>query len=449
VTMKRTRLFFLIEGYLDGTSTAGEREELAAAVAADPARREVFVAQVRLARQLRAALRPRAAASTWDKIARLTTDEDTARRQRIADRVDVALDSKAARPPRTSRGLWVGGAVLAAAAIVFLVVRPDRDRDHDRFEPSAAAPPPGAALSTPPPLPGAAAEDSPPGATPVARAPAAPPASSLPESPPRRPPASPEPPAATRAALEAEMVAAGEPALTARADVLQYLGFDVPRPLRAVRGRLRPRFTQLVAGFSGTGLRTYFHRDQGGLRGGGARVFIAASALTGTAAPDELHLRYYVRLSEGFDFAGGGILPGLCLGDCTAGVVAVRPRGAVVRPRWSPMGELSFDPLPGRRPAEGRWRGILGRGTWHCIELRVKLNTPGGDDGEVEGWLDGARAVSLAGLRLRDTADTRLQGVWFQTMYRGGAARPPARDGDATFDNLAVAGRYVGPRTPP
>ncbi len=256
-----------------------------------------------------------------------------------------------------------------------------------------------------------------------------------PPLPPALPPVSPPPPAPSplpadpRAALAVEMRAAGEPALAARGDVLQYLGFDAARPLRAVRGRLRPRFTQLTTGLSGSGLRVYFHRDGVGLPAGGARVFVAASALASAEDPppahDELHLRYHVRLSEDFDFAGGGVLPGLCLDPCADGPRAARLPGRIIRPRWTPKGELVFDPLPGKRPRDGRWQRSLVPGTWHSIELRVKLNRPGAADGAVEGWLDGARAISLDGLRWRDSAATGLQGVWFHTMFRGPAAGPP------------------------
>jgi hypothetical protein len=436
--MKRTRLFSLIEGYLEGTTSPAERQELADAVTADPDLRERFIAQILLARRLRAALRPRAEGSTWAKISSLTTPQGPARRQRLADRVDAALDRRAASR-RTGRVAWVAAGVTAAAAIAFLVARPDRDRSDPM---ATLAPQPAREPAVLPPAP---IEALPPRAAPgptvgenrptVAPLP-------LPLPPP--PPSAPEPvPLEPRAALAAEMLAAGEPALAARGDVLQYVGFDVPRPLRAIRGRLRPRFTQLATGLTGTGLRVYFHRDQVGLPGGGARVFIAASALTAAAdtppARDELHLRYHVRLSETFDFAGGGVLPGVCLGGCAG----------VIRPRWNAFGELLFDPIAGRRPAEGRWQGgLLARGTWHSIELRVKLNTPGAADGAVEGWLDGVRAVSLAGLRLRDTESTGLSGVWFHTMYRGPAGRAPARDGDATFDNLAVGTGYLGPAPP-
>jgi hypothetical protein len=445
--MKRTRLFHLIEGYLDGTLTPAEREELAAAVTADASIRDRFVAQVLLARRLRAALLPRSA-GTWEKIDSLTTIQEPARRQRLADGVDAVLDRERNVRRRKAALGWVAAGAAVAVATAFLVARRGGDPGGIPPTPITAAPGPERPTQALAPGPATGPEDlaAPPPATgslPRPRPPAGAPSPSVARADPA--------PADPRATLAAEMVAAGEPALAARGDVLQYLGFDVARPLQAVRGRLRPRFTQLATGLTGSGLRVYFHRDQAGLPGGGARAFIAASALTEAPQPapprDELHLRYYVRLSETFDFAGGGVLPGLCLGGCAEGPRNARP-GGIIRPRWTPFGELLFDPLPGVRPRDGRWQRLLTPGTWHCIELRVKLNAPGASDGAVDGWLDGTRAVSLVGLRLRDTEATRLQGVWFQTMFRPGGPAPK-RDGDVTFDNLAVATGYLGPRTAP
>ena len=75
----------------------------------------------------------------------------------------------------------------------------------------------------------------------------------------------------------------------------------------------------------------------------------------------------------------------------------------------------------------------------------MKLNTPGAADGAVEGWLDGVRAVSLTGLRLRDTDDHPPAGGVVPDDVPGPGGPAPARDGDATFDNLAVATGYLGP----
>ena len=55
--MKRTRLFVLVEGYLERALSADERRELESAVHGDPELRRAFVAEVRLARRLRAVMR--------------------------------------------------------------------------------------------------------------------------------------------------------------------------------------------------------------------------------------------------------------------------------------------------------------------------------------------------------------------------------------------------------
>jgi hypothetical protein len=194
-----------------------------------------------------------------------------------------------------------------------------------------------------------------------------------------------------------------------------------------------------------------------GLKAGGARLFISSAAQTfedraaapRPVSPDELYLRYYVRLSEDFDFGAGGLLPGVCVGICVPARRARGAEGGIIGPRWTPFGELAFEPLPGTRPRERRWQKFLDRGGWHAVELRVKLNTIGADDGVVEGWFDGEKASSMAGLRLRDADTTHLEGVAFETLFRGRKAFGPTRDASATFDNVVIALGYIGPRREP
>jgi hypothetical protein len=245
----------------------------------------------------------------------------------------------------------------------------------------------------------------------------------------------------------AEMEAAEGPALARRPDILQYAGFDGAVPFGFVlQGRLRPRFAGLGPGMTGNGLRIALPRGQVGPRGGGARLFISTAAQTETRPPDELHVRYHVRLSADFDFGGGGVLPGLCVGECRSGPGAQRD---VVRPHWTPFGELVFQRLPDTLPKDRRWKRFLARDTWHAVELRVKLNTPGAADGIVEAWLDGDKAVSVTNLRLRDVETTHLGGVHFETAYKArerAAPGAPARDAEVTFDDIVVAAGYIGPR---
>jgi hypothetical protein len=95
-----------------------------------------------------------------------------------------------------------------------------------------------------------------------------------------------------------------------------------------------------------------------------------------------------------------------------------------------------------------RWRRALEPGTWHAVELRVKLNAPDASDGVVEGWLDGEKAAALRGLRLRELPDMAVEHVAFEASFRGALEGGPAHEVEATFDDLVVARSYIGPRGP-
>ena len=257
--------------------------------------------------------------------------------------------------------------------------------------------------------------------------------------------------------MVAKLAQAEGPELARRADVLEYVGFDrASGGLSAFRGRLPPRFNKLAPGLSGSGLRVSYGVAPGGWKAGGTRFFLSAAAQTAaeTAAqsvaphspPDDLHLRYYVRLSDDFDFGGGGTLPGLCVGACRPAWRAAGAEGRAIRLHWTRFGELAFEALPGGAPKKRRWDRFLARGTWHALEVRVKLNTPGVADGVVEGWFDGDKAVSLDGLRLREASSTHVEGVLFESFRRVRGAAAPTGAGATTFDNVVMAREYIGPR---
>jgi hypothetical protein len=437
----RTRLFVLAEAYVDGTLDAAGRAELAAAVTADPTMKLRFVEQVLLAHRLRATLRPREG-DTWTRIATRLGPEAGEQGRKLADRVEATIDRRVRR--RTSVPWALAGLVAAAAVFAFVVTRAHRNppvargnRDRPPIlanTPAASPPAPAPELTVAPRLP----PPSPPSPSPAAGHPAG-----------VAVPAPPAPPAGARGKMVAEAEGSEEPVLARRSDLVQYLGFD--RPFRGMlAGRLRPRFAGLGPGLTGNGLRVAFVGNRAGLAAGGVRVFIATAAQSKSAPAepprDELYLRYYLRLGADFDFAGGGVLPGLCVGQCAP---ARPPRGAegvLVRPHWTPLGELVFQPLPGTLPRDRRWKRFLETDRWVVLEIRVKLNSPGASDGIVEGWVGGDKVVSLTGLRLRDDAATHLEGVMFEAAYKGRRRGTPAREAEMTFDDMAVAGGYIGPR---
>ena len=51
-------------------------------------------------------------------------------------------------------------------------------------------------------------------------------------------------------------------------------------------------------------------------------------------------------------------------------------------------------------------------GKWHCIQLRVKLNTPGKNDGEINYWIDG-HENDITGLRFRNDYSWNISKWWW------------------------------------
>ena len=114
---------------------------------------------------------------------------------------------------------------------------------------------------------------------------------------------------------------------------------------------------------------------------------------------DELYCSYYVRFAPGFDFVKGGKLPGLPAG---------RPTGAATSRRAGRM--VSAHDVAHRREVvqyvyhvdqptiygeDFHWdmggQRVFRPGTWHRVEHRIVINSPGQRDGIVQGWFDGAR----------------------------------------------------------
>jgi hypothetical protein len=81
--------------------------------------------------------------------------------------------------------------------------------------------------------------------------------------------------------------------------------------------------------------------------------------------------------------------------------------------------------------------GVLGPGSWHCIEGQVRLNRPGRSDGLLRGWVDGIEAFSRDGLRFRDSARVGIDDFWLN-VFSGGKAPSPERL-DLRLDEVVVS----------
>jgi hypothetical protein len=67
----------------------------------------------------------------------------------------------------------------------------------------------------------------------------------------------------------------------------------------------------------------------------------------------------------------------------------------------------------------GRGSFKFATGQWTTVSERVKLNTPGKADGELELFANGKSVVNISGLILRDSAAGKMRGIQMQTFFGG------------------------------
>ncbi|MBX6313863.1 MAG: hypothetical protein IRY99_13245 [Isosphaeraceae bacterium] len=166
---------------------------------------------------------------------------------------------------------------------------------------------------------------------------------------------------------------------------------------------------------------------------------------------EALHLRYYVRFAASFDFVKGGKLPGLCGGRIYSGQkIPDGTDGFSTRFMWRRRGDGEvYAYLPtsiehGTSLGRGSWR--FRPGTWHALEQKVVLNTPGRADGYIRVWFDGKPVLEQRALEFRTVEDLKIEGIFFSTFFGGDDpswATPKSTYAD--FADFVVSDRYIGP----
>jgi hypothetical protein len=87
----------------------------------------------------------------------------------------------------------------------------------------------------------------------------------------------------------------------------------------------------------------------------------------------------------------------------------------------------------------------LSPGKWYCLEMMLKLNTPGRRDGEIRAWVDDELAVSVNHLRLRDMASMKIRRFTLEAYFGGAlASDTPPKDQRLYIDDFAVATCRIG-----
>jgi len=251
-----------------------------------------------------------------------------------------------------------------------------------------------------------------------------------------------------------------EPGLKGRKDILFFEPFETADWWKRWGLRTPPRNLTLLREASVTDVGRAVAKIRfirGGHYGSGWSWKIAP-------ALEEAYLRYYVKFEKGFDFGRGGKTPGM-MGWAPGrqagwgGRRANGTNGFSTRICWSRDGAITmytyhadqktiYGDAFETRTADGLARWTPDR--WTCMELHMKLNTPGArrgekgkHDGIVELWRDGELIGRKADVRFRDLPTMKLDNL-FVNAYFGGTWTCP-RDQHIFYDNIVLAKGPIGP----
>ena len=188
---------------------------------------------------------------------------------------------------------------------------------------------------------------------------------------------------------------------------------------------------------------------------------------------DEVFMRHYVRYGSDYGFTSHGG-SGFCASSQAEGF---GPGGHAGRAPggdkffWStlePIGRAAQGKAPGPLIFYSYWWKMKpdGKGnhwgnwfrpetdcvpaleTWLCVEWRVKANTPGREDGELDGWIDGEKRGSFRGINWRSAETLKVNQVSLSQWLEARAYE--ASGGGTTrtvwYDDVVVATKYIGPR---
>lgn len=182
--------------------------------------------------------------------------------------------------------------------------------------------------------------------------------------------------------------------------------------------------------------------------------------------PDTLYLRVYLRLEDGFSLGSCnqlklfGLKAGATMED-TYGGAGEPPDGtdkaSVILSVDNDMAFHFYTYYPDQSDMWGDYmyldvggQAYLEPGRWFLIEVLLALNTPGQNDGEIRGWIDGDLKGDVQNLRFRDVDDVVIRRFEIENYFGGdGPENTSPSNQRAFYDNVVVStgpiGAYAGP----
>jgi len=145
---------------------------------------------------------------------------------------------------------------------------------------------------------------------------------------------------------------------------------------------------------------------------------------------DLIYHRWYQKWSPGFIWSG-----------VATKMVFISPSPGSKSPGFSPVvlwgnGQLAVVAVV---VAEANWDNVnlyqnvgtpvvFKGGGWYCVEVMVRLNTPGKADAEIKAWIDGQLKISYANREFRGTSpndpapsDAKIRSSWISGYYNSSA----------------------------
>lgn len=169
---------------------------------------------------------------------------------------------------------------------------------------------------------------------------------------------------------------------------------------------------------------------------------------------DEIYVQYKVKFPRGFNFVLGGKLPGAGGGTLPAGGKKVDENGFTVRIMW--RGEekgkrsrivqyvYSLDKDPKEKwGRDMQWRNENGNfyftpGKWQTLKTRIKMNTPGKNNGMIQSWLDGKIALTEK-VKFRNNNNLGTDTFIFTTFFGGNTEEwSPKKEEKILFDEFKI-----------